>query len=60
MLGATHPLPQYVFVAWCLVKHRDISGILTGREKWKYLRICSNVPHKTQIFCPENELLPSW
>jgi hypothetical protein len=23
MHGATPPLLQYVFVAWCLVKHRD-------------------------------------
>jgi hypothetical protein len=23
MLGAIHPLPQYVFMAWCLVKHKD-------------------------------------
>jgi hypothetical protein len=23
MLGAIPPLPQYVFMAWCLVKHRD-------------------------------------
>jgi hypothetical protein len=23
MRGAIPPLPQYVFVAWCLVKHRD-------------------------------------
>jgi hypothetical protein len=23
MRGATPPLPQYVFMAWCLVKHRD-------------------------------------
>jgi hypothetical protein len=23
MLGAIPPLPQYVFIAWCLVKHRD-------------------------------------
>jgi hypothetical protein len=23
MCGATPPLPQYVFMAWCLVKHRD-------------------------------------
>jgi len=23
MRGATLPVPQYVFVAWCLVKHRD-------------------------------------
>jgi hypothetical protein len=23
MLGAISPLPQYVFMAWCFVKHRD-------------------------------------
>jgi hypothetical protein len=23
MSGAIHPLPQYVSIAWCLVKHRD-------------------------------------
>jgi len=23
MRGAIHPLPQYAFMAWCLVKHRD-------------------------------------
>jgi len=23
MSGATPPLPQYVFMAWCLVKHKD-------------------------------------
>jgi len=21
--GAIHPLPHYLFIAWCLVKHRD-------------------------------------
>jgi hypothetical protein len=23
MSGVIHPLPQYAFMAWCLVKHRD-------------------------------------
>jgi hypothetical protein len=23
MRGAIPPLPQYAFIAWCLVKHRD-------------------------------------
>jgi hypothetical protein len=23
MNGAIHPFPQYAFMAWCLVKHRD-------------------------------------
>jgi hypothetical protein len=25
MRGAIPPLPQYVFMAWCLVKHRDFT-----------------------------------
>jgi hypothetical protein len=25
MLEAIPPLPKYVFMAWCLVKHRDFS-----------------------------------
>jgi hypothetical protein len=24
MRGAMPPLPQYTFMAWCLVKHRDV------------------------------------
>jgi hypothetical protein len=32
MHGAIPPLPQYVFMAWCLVKHRDnFTFILTFR-----------------------------
>jgi hypothetical protein len=35
MRGAILPLPQYVFMAWCLVKHRDnFTFIITS-----YLRI---------------------
>jgi hypothetical protein len=29
MCGAIPPLPQYVFMAWCLVKHRDFTCYLT-------------------------------
>jgi hypothetical protein len=30
MSGAIHPLPQYAFMAWCLVKkHRDNFTFLT-------------------------------
>jgi hypothetical protein len=25
MRGAITPFPQYVFMEWCLVKHRDIT-----------------------------------
>jgi len=31
MRGAMPPLPQYVFMAWCLVKHRDnLPHVQTG------------------------------
>jgi len=29
MRGAIPPLPQYVFMAWCLVKQRDFTYLLT-------------------------------
>jgi hypothetical protein len=28
MRGAIHSLPQYAFMAWCLVKHRERSDII--------------------------------
>jgi hypothetical protein len=37
MSGAIHPLPQYAFMAWCLVKkHRDnfTFYLLYGCETW--------------------------
>jgi hypothetical protein len=41
MSGAIHPLPQYAFMAWCLVKYRDnftfclepIKEILDGNNR---------------------------
>jgi hypothetical protein len=27
MRGAVPPLPQYVFMAWCLVQHRDFTFV---------------------------------
>jgi hypothetical protein len=32
MRGAIPPLPQYVFMAWCLVKHRDNFTFLKSRR----------------------------
>jgi hypothetical protein len=32
MREAIPPLPQYVFVAWCLVKHRDNVTFLISHE----------------------------
>jgi hypothetical protein len=29
MFGAPSPLPQYIFMAWCLVKHRDFTFTFT-------------------------------
>jgi hypothetical protein len=29
MRGAVTPLPHYVFIAWCLVKHRDFTLTFT-------------------------------
>jgi hypothetical protein len=33
MLGVTTPLPQYVFIAWCLVKHGD--NFYMFSSQWK-------------------------
>jgi hypothetical protein len=32
MRGAIPPLPQYVFMAWCLVKHRDSFTFTFARD----------------------------
>jgi hypothetical protein len=37
MSGAIPPLPQYAFMAWCLVKHRD-NFTLKRQEKTKHGR----------------------
>jgi len=34
MLGAIPPLPQYFFMAWCLVKHRNYFTF-TLETRWK-------------------------
>jgi len=34
-VSSLHPLPQYIFMAWCLVKHRDnftFKGGYTGLD----------------------------
>jgi hypothetical protein len=36
MHGAITPLPQYVFMALCLVKHRDFNIYLTGGNEENY------------------------
>jgi hypothetical protein len=36
MRGAIPPLPQYVFMGWCLVKHRDkFTFIFHDESGWK-------------------------
>jgi hypothetical protein len=35
MSGAIPPLPQYAFMAWCLVKHRDdFTDGVKEYDKW--------------------------
>jgi len=38
MRGAIHPLPQCVFMAWCLVKHRDNFTFMA----YNHLGVCSS------------------
>jgi hypothetical protein len=47
MLGAIPPLPQYVFMAWCLVKDRDNLKI-----KYFYSKVESSVTiiHYNTVF----------
>jgi hypothetical protein len=35
MRGAITPLPQYVLIAWCLVKHSDNFTFLLGYYSWQ-------------------------
>jgi len=36
MHGATPPLPQYVFMTWCSVKHRNnFTFTLKARSYWR-------------------------
>jgi len=51
MRGVIHPFSQYVFIAWCLVKHRDnftfsITDISHGARQYfpSYFIKCS--PHQ--------------
>jgi hypothetical protein len=39
MLGAILPLPQYVFMTWCLVKHRDNFTFYLYSAKWKSMSV---------------------
>jgi len=39
--GGVPPLPQYVFMEWCFVKHRD-NFTLTFLVGWKTLNVQNN------------------
>jgi hypothetical protein len=41
MCGAILPLPQYVFMAWCVVKHRDNFTFYPGYEPSREIRRCN-------------------
>jgi hypothetical protein len=59
MRGAIIPLPQYAFMAWCLVKHRDnftftFTSVLVGTVE----RFSSSVYYKIQHLvstCPKRK-----
>jgi len=51
MCGAISPLPLYVFMAWCLVKHR---GNFTFYLQWHFHRLIHILP----ILCPAPSLRP--
>jgi hypothetical protein len=42
MSGAIPPLRQYVFMAWCLVKHRDNFTFMTLKTHTNYRHLASN------------------
>jgi hypothetical protein len=44
MSGAIPPLPQYAFMAWCLVKHRD-NFILKHLLLSSYIKARGDVSH---------------
>jgi len=39
MIGDTPPFPQYVFMAWCLVK-RKAQGTMKIRKRWWKTYFC--------------------
>jgi hypothetical protein len=53
MRGAIPPLLQYVFMAWCLVKHRDNFLFLVCL----YVVICLNGKESSRI-CRDVEVFP--
>jgi hypothetical protein len=51
MRGALPPLPQYVFMAWCLVKHRDnFTFIFANFISYKWF-IVFDVTLIPKLFC---------
>jgi hypothetical protein len=36
MRGAIPTIPQYVFMVWCLVKHRDNFNFINVIQGWMY------------------------
>jgi hypothetical protein len=50
MRGAIHPLPQYAFMAWCLVKHRDNFAFYLNLHKELYKSITYTITNDI-IYC---------
>jgi hypothetical protein len=50
MSGAIHPLPQYSFMVWCLVKHRDNLTLLLANK--------TEITNLTFNFCGRCQYFP--
>jgi hypothetical protein len=55
MRGAIPPLPQYVFMAWCLVKHRDNFTLLSCiATEYNFQRPWVRLSNNGKISVPAN------
>jgi hypothetical protein len=54
MLGAVTPLPQYVFMAWCSVKHREKLKLTTCPSVLLHTLFSNYI----QIFCTHTSKYP--
>jgi hypothetical protein len=55
MRGAIPPLPHYVFMAWCLVKHRDFTAPRPVLGPTQSLNQCVPVPLSPGIKRPDRQ-----
>jgi hypothetical protein len=59
MLGAIPPLPQYVFMAWCLVKHRD-NFTFTFSNIWRSVQVMKLLVMQSSLVPPPCPFPPNF